>query len=1153
MFTQSQIDDISRHIRSNNEIEVRFKGYSKSGIDIRTFDRLKEYYKNLLYESVNTLDLIKSDENVRLTIDSSGNEKAIKKALVSRQESNGFNLFIAVSLEKNLEYSNEQITTFKTDLVKSENRTIRSKNRLSYRLVDTDDHGGVQLDLTVVHNNIRKNGKSITDITYEVELELIDHNKLNSLLYFIPKILSVIQDTEILYTVEEYHNIIKFTNTIIGGRSESYQGIDNVLMDARNLKYKDLVNTGLLGGTVSYRVSVKSDGLRKLLVIHSSGVWLIWNNEANKIYESIGSLYSNCVFDGELIPVGSRKNTNKIVTQKYWYLIFDTIGWADLGGSNIRSLTHENRMSAAQSLVDRLEKDTTKLSELLQINTKLFYKFLDSPTFFSTMRTVDSIRKELEYKDDGFIFVPNNYEYKRTLTPQHLRILPQQPDICKWKERMDLTIDFSVKLVIYNEGKSKHIILQGYDSNSKRHLINTIITNMGSNKRVDVNIDPLLFNSMSNKLVRFKYLNTNYVSLENFNMTNVVSGGRIKFTFNRDSGKYMGKETTEREFKYNDIISSINNKKDFVARVDWREIDGIKYMELYIVDKSYPYKDFPELQVDENNELLSNITNGLVIEFKNENDIYIPIRKRYNKIYPNSIETIKDNIRMINDPIELSTLRGEDIKLMRKYHNTIKDSLFRQADGEYLLDLGSGRGGDVSKWMSKGYKKIVAIEPNLSHIKELSKRIMGIYGLNKVPVVKDSSDLILLSNESIVIVNTVAQDHKLISEVTRKLFDGQADVISMMLSLSFFETGSTDYDNLMVTVGRNLKIGGSFIYLTVDGEKVNNIFDPIVKGPIIKELDLLNGDVSFKLNKEQQKLSVYFRNTIVGSELDIQEEYLVLLNKIKESFLSMGITEVDYEDASKETFLNESETIITKMYTFGKFTRKQKDTLTTKTVSRFLTQGNPVKSLIVKCKKDSNGDDTIISEVNEKVNCKWYLNETIKRLSVPNYENDAFVNLITAVIRSANPNYSKSCDKLFDLADDYKSKVLNGTPETEIVEKEFVIKLGGYLKVDISLVEITSTNLIPIVTKFGNFDNCIVIGKTLNGYEPLYITRNIDQYIFSGKGNVDTFIISLVSATLLGSINEEKSKIAEKHMGSIINNKDYKAIISNFEAMFKLR
>ena len=137
-------------------------------------------------------------------------------------------------------------------------------------------------------------------------------------------------------------------------------------------------------------------------------------------------------------------------------------------------------------------------------------------------------------------------------------------------------------------------------------------------------------------------------------------------------------------------------------------------------------------QVDSIHELTLNTPQGSIVEYgyDYEREILIPVRVRTDKTKPNREDIAMSNWDWIHNPIEQETMTGESLKLVWRYHNRIKRAMFRSVtyaksrapinERPTLLDIGSGVGGDVSKWIE--FSKIVAVEPNLDHIPELYRR-----------------------------------------------------------------------------------------------------------------------------------------------------------------------------------------------------------------------------------------------------------------------------------------------------------------------------------------------------------------------------------------------------------------------------------------------
>lgn len=129
----------------------------------------------------------------------------------------------------------------------------------------------------------------------------------------------------------------------------------------------------------------------------------------------------------------------------------------------------------------------------------------------------------------------------------------------------------------------------------------------------------------------------------------------------------------------------------------------------------YPHEEFTALSSD---TPLSTLI-GTVGEFQYINPTtWRFIRPRSDKGKPNSENVLNAILRLQRDPITLDVITGRSFSLMRKYHNRVKRAVYdllQQSDISTLTDIGSGKGGDLSSWISKNMD-VIAIEPDMNNI-----------------------------------------------------------------------------------------------------------------------------------------------------------------------------------------------------------------------------------------------------------------------------------------------------------------------------------------------------------------------------------------------------------------------------------------------------
>lgn len=316
------------------------------------------------------------------------------------------------------------------------------------------------------------------------------------------------------------------------------------------------------------------------------------------------------------------------------------------------------------------------------------------------------------------------------------------------------------------------------------------------------------------------------------------------------------------------------------------------------------------------------IKNDEIVEFVFINDKFIPIRIRYDKISPNRIEFALDNWNLIHRPISLNTLLGKSIELMTRYHNTVKATLFADTnrkpfiEGQVktLLDIGSGRGGDLAKWHN--FKKIIAVEPNKDYIEELKSRATNLLNqlvINVIDVDDFKDDTYRrkcyeanLKKDRIIVINCGGEEYEKIQKVQECFTGGQCDITSLMLSLSFFWKEKEMLNKLIKTINNCTKDDGRVIFMTINGNCLEQAFKDV------EYINMLN-NVGIKLEqKEDKSVLIDIPNSIVEN----QTEYFV---KITDLIKGLKFELKEHTIANGQQFLNKYELILTSLYSFGYF------------------------------------------------------------------------------------------------------------------------------------------------------------------------------------------------------------------------------------------
>lgn len=217
-----------------------------------------------------------------------------------------------------------------------------------------------------------------------------------------------------------------------------------------------------------------------------------------------------------------------------------------------------------------------------------------------------------------------------------------------------------------------------------------------------------------------------------------------------------------------------------------------------------------------------------------DSNSFVPIRIRIDRTQPNNMYTAKNIWEDIMNPFSEKTLLGKDLVVMRKFHNQVKLRMLKKHFGDggcTILDIGSGRGGDLRKWEEISLKKIYAVEPNEENMKELIRRKESLGIRNVVPL------------------HMGIQETEKIKENLKDRLDGMVSFFSM----TYFSKNKKTYENFINTL-RLIPPGGKFIGIVMDGEEVKNDLsnDPTPSedegASIVNDAFSIHQEVEFKGN-----------------------------------------------------------------------------------------------------------------------------------------------------------------------------------------------------------------------------------------------------------------------------------------------------------------
>lgn len=264
--------------------------------------------------------------------------------------------------------------------------------------------------------------------------------------------------------------------------------------------------------------------------------------------------------------------------------------------------------------------------------------------------------------------------------------------------------------------------------------------------------------------------------------------------------------------------------------------------------------------------------NNRIVEcgWDEEEERFYPVRTRVDRLDPNGITTAIGNWEDIINPITIDTITGNNLIVMRKYHNIEKFNLLKEhfQKGDTIVDVGSGRGGDLRKWRKLELSKVYCIEPNSENLEILQERA-------------DDLDI----DYEIVKLNYGIDNT---SNLKKDIDFSEVNGLVSFFSLTFLFKNKNIYNNLL----KSLKLfppGITFIGMVMDGLSVSDLLDDVRDN---KEYTVFE-NTAFQIEQKSK-----FKGEL-GDEIEItifdqtsmvkeQTEYLFYFSKFKEDIENLG-------------------------------------------------------------------------------------------------------------------------------------------------------------------------------------------------------------------------------------------------------------------------
>lgn len=605
-------------------------------------------------------------------------------------------------------------------------------------------------------------------------------------------------------------------------------------------------------------------------------------------------------------------NTNYIRNRKrFSFNIFD-IGKVDL--SIINNDTYEfefeyygNNIKELQSFIEQFyliinftEKiytttDKKNLIKDINSNYNVSYKpyIVDILTKARNIKKIDltyggivgnKIKYTISHKADGIrkILVINNIGIWLIYGDEFNLILKKNKNNINTLEKLNLTIIdgelinnnyYLVDCIIYKND----ISIQKKDYESRKKILHLIVNKIKiKNYQFEVKESEVIETPKDFFILINKYLK---------DKPSYPTDGLIFTPWNDEYNSNNSKIPINKRIlsNYSDIVKWKPIKDitiDFVIKNNklWSYDKNLKELVIFKGSNKFPL-NYEDVIIDKDVE-------NYVIEYEWSFSKLRPRKIREDKLYPNTLDVAINNWEDIMIPIDENYISGNNLNMTFFYHNRVKSELYSKIKpNSIILDIGSGRGGDISKWKNIKNSKIYAVEPNEDNLYELKNRLK-------------SYDF----EDNVTIINTKGENYKEISRIVKE----KVDVISMMLSLSFFK--DNNLKDLIKTIENNLKKGGILIFLTIDGNSIEQLFNPVFGGKKRKEINI---NISKLILNNDNTLTIKLPNTIVEE----QTEFLVFIKELEKECPNLILTE--FNRCNKEKLLNESNLLFSSLYSYG--------------------------------------------------------------------------------------------------------------------------------------------------------------------------------------------------------------------------------------------
>ena len=967
-FDKKKADSISelfKKINSNNEFEVMFYNYKsdKSNLlSMENFLTILEYLKKRslvkkeLIQETTVLDISYGEDlvNYRISVDGIDNIENYLSFVHRRKNHVIFKILLGKMLAgdksitlikkiKNMdniididEYNTRfrlsdevQATPKEIDKLKELDETSRHKIVFRYKqrvslFVKQTKNEVLRVDLTNIKQNDNINKIDTSIAKYELELDFAVLGKLESTL------------NDIYKEIEIMHKIIQQSNFIVNSFQENavlqdYRSMlaitdkKSVTLDGRKAQSLEIQHVvDILPN--KYAVTDKADGERCFLIISNNHVYLITDTlhvkDIGINLDSKLSKYNQTILDGEYIFLPKHN--------RHIYMSFDCLY---RGGEDIRKVSSlMDRIKEADKVVrdcfilkgqkgfdikeykskfdidaimkfhskqitdfmDAFDHDIRKEKMYPLVRRKYFievYGGQDNEIFkYSQLmwnKYVIDPNTKCPYILDGLIYHPLEQKYASVKDSKFFEY--------KWKPEDKNSIDFFIKFERDVTTNSEYILFDNsHDDQVKGKPYK--ICHLYVGKKGKYGEQPTLFQKENNKYIAYLFLDNGEVRDQSGNI--VKDNTVVEFYYVMDSKLDEKYRWIPMRTRYDKTESVMLHKRRYGNYIDiankvWRSIINPFIMkDIMILSKDSQYRQHIDV-------LRNKIDHSLILSERKEN-IYYQIRTNL-------------------------------AKPMRNFHNWIKsiviytycNQAYERGKKQVVLDIGSGRGGDLMKFYYTKVALYIGIDIDAENLLSAVDGAVSRYeqlrrthpNFPKMSFVQADGGILLDYDHQVTALGGMSTLNKSIMEKhfsadknKRTIFDR----INCQFAVHYFLSDDTTWNNFCKNIEMYLKQGGYIIFTCFDGQEISKLLKDTDKYTSYYTNDNGEKKVMFDIIKKYDDSEVKQGTIGLGTAIDFhnaidfQEDVYMTEYLVDKEFITKELYEkCDLELIETDLFANQ--------------------------------------------------------------------------------------------------------------------------------------------------------------------------------------------------------------------------------------------------------